>query len=203
MTLRIAALLSLFLGVTGLFGYLHLVGKGPFASLEARHLRAMKDRSTAPANPVPLGFADFRALPSRLTVAEYSAIERRGVSLDGYVRFLLTASDGDYHLEIVHEPPDHDDPSYVTGEVTPAWSRTSERWRFEPLLAALRPARGATTPWEHGPRRARFTGWLLYDAPYDTPVRVRSRRMTDWEIHPITRIELWDDRLARFVEYPR
>ena len=205
MTLRIAAALALLLGVGGLLAYLHLVGKGPFASLEERHLRDRKDRSEAPPRVVPVTFADFHALPHGLPVAEYSAIERRGVALEGYVQFLLTASDGDYHLEIANAPPGTPgyDASYVTGEITPSWSRSSSRWRFESLLAALRPDRGGATPWDGGPVRARFSGWLLYDGPYDAPASPRHARLTGWEIHPVTKIEVWNDRLAEFVELAR
>jgi hypothetical protein len=204
-TLRIAAVLALLLGVGGLLGYLRIVGKGPFASLEERHRRDMKDRSLAPASITPFTFADFRRLPHGLTVAEYSGLERRGVSLEGYAQFMLTASDGDYHLEIADAPPGTPgyDPDYVTGEITPAWSRSPSRWRFEALIASLRPDRGGTTRWDGGPRRARFSGWLLYDSPYDLPISPRHRRLTGWEIHPITRIEVWNDQLARFVELAR
>jgi hypothetical protein len=34
------------------------------------------------------------------------------------------------------------------------------------------------------------------------PGRVPSR-VTGWEIHPVTRIEIWDDARAAFVEYGR
>jgi len=61
------------------------------------------------------------------------------------------------------------------------------------------------TAWDGGPRRVRLTGWLTYDFPYEGahnrpgfPPRIAS-----WEIHPVTRIELWDDTLAAFVDYPR
>jgi hypothetical protein len=63
----------------------------------------------------------------------------------------------------------------VTGEITPIWTRPPSGWRFESLLAALRPDRGGATAWDRGPRRARFTGWLLYDAPYDLPEGSRHR----------------------------
>ena len=205
MTLRIAAALALLLGVGGLLAYLRVVGKGPFASLEERHLRDMKDRSQMPRAVTPYTFADFQRLPHGLTVAEYSGLERQGISIEGYTQHMLTASDGDFHLEITDAlpgTPGHS-PSYVTGEITPIWTRPSEHWRFETLLAALRPDRGGATAWDRGPRRARFTGWLLYDAPYDPPQATRHRRLTGWEIHPITKIEVWDDQLARFVELAR
>ena len=205
MTLRIAALLALLSGVGGLLGYLRVVGKGPFASLAERHLREMKDRDTAPASYSPMTFGAFHVLPHDLTVAEYSGIERRGVTLEGYAQYMLTASDGDYHLEIAKARPGDPgyDPHYVTAEFTPAWTRLSPRWHFEALLAALRPDRGGATAWDGGPKRARVSGWLLYDAPYDSADTPHNRRVSGWEIHPVTRLEVWDDRHARFVEVAR
>jgi hypothetical protein len=205
---RIAAGFAFVLGVTALMGYLHVLGKGPFASLEMRHLREMKERVGAPSSVTSCSFEDFAALPHRLSVAEYSAIERRGVSLEGYVQNMLRASDGDIHLEIVPRPDSaRAFQMYVTGEITPEFTRGSPRWRFEALAAELRPDRGARTPWTDGPRRARFRGWLLFDFQYDDSLGLwtdrPAPRMTGWEIHPVTGIELWDDALARFVEYPR
>jgi hypothetical protein len=58
----------------------------------------------------------------------------------------------------------------------------------------------------------RISGWLLYDFEYDAPYRTqrhalisgaRSTRLTGWEIHPVTRIEVWDDSTRDFVEIPR
>jgi hypothetical protein len=205
---RIAAGFAFVLGVTALMGYLHVLGKGPFATLEMRHLREMKERTTAPASYAPVTFEDFAALPHRLSVAEYSAIERRGVSLEGYVQNMLRASDGDIHLEIVPRPDSAGAVQmYVTGEITPGFTRGSPRWRFEALAAELRPDRGTRTPWPGGPRLARFRGWLLFDFQYDDSLGLwtdePALRMTGWEIHPVTGIELWHDSLARFVEYPR
>jgi hypothetical protein len=205
---RIAAGLALALGVAALMGYLHVLGKGPFASLEMRHLRAMKERDTAPASVTPVSFDDFAALPHRSSVAEYSALERRGVALEGYVQHMLRAADGDIHLEIVPRPDSaRMGQMYVTAEVTPAFGRGAPGWRFERLAAELRPDRGTARPWPGGPRRARFRGWLLYDFQYDDSLGLWSRapvpRMTGWEIHPVTGIERWDDSLARFVEVAR
>jgi hypothetical protein len=207
--LRVGAALALLLGAVALLAYLHMIGKGPFASLEMRHLREMKDRTEAPAATTPWTFDEFAALPHRASVAEYSAIERRGVSIEGYVQRMLRASDGDIHVEIVPAPPPAGELRlYLTGEVTPAFTRGSGAWAYEDLVAALRPNVGGVGPWEGGPRRARFRGWLLYDFQHDDSLGLWSEhagppRLTGWEIHPVTGIDLWDDSLARFVEYAR
>lgn len=208
MIVRVAAGFALLLGIAALMGYLHLIGKGPFSSLEMRHLRAMKDRMSAPASIAPASFDDFAALPHRLSVAGYSAIERRGVSLEGYVQHMLRAADGGLHLEIVPRPDSaRAFQMYVTAEITPQFALDSPGWSFERLAAELRPDHGTLAPWSGGPRRARFRGWLLFDFQYDDSLGLWSGkpapRLTGWEIHPVTGIELWDDSLAAFVEYPR
>lgn len=59
-------------------------------------------------------------------------------------------------------------------------------------------------------RRARLTGWLLDDFwndpdrfPWSIWPHGAARRLSGWEIHPVTRIELWDDSLRRYVELAR
>jgi hypothetical protein len=207
--LRIAAALSLLLGVTGLVGFLFVIGKGPLAPPAARHMRAMKNRVTAPDSLADVAFVDFAALPHEAPLAEVAALERRGVRLEGYVQRMQIASDGDIHLEIATGP---DAPAwpyavYVTGEVTPQWRRGSGTWVYDQLVAVLRPMIGGATPWNGGARRVRISGRLLYDYQYDdpheTPRAPWQMRETGWEIHPVTGIERWDDSLAAFVEYRR
>jgi len=208
--LRFAAALALVLGLGAFLAYLHLLGEGPFAGPAERHLRAMKDRATAPDSVTPFGMAEFAALPHRLPVARYAPLERRGVSLEGFVTGMLRAPDADVHLEV--EPlaplPDSLRGLYVTAEITPPWRRGAPGWSYEALAAAFRPDRGMLTAWPGGPARVRVSGWLLYDFQYDvanglTARDRRTQRLTGWEVHPVTRIETWDDSLARYVEYPR
>ena len=216
MTLRIAAALVLVLGGGMLLVFLRLLGEGPRIPPEARHLRAMKDRAAAPASVTPMSFADMIALPHSRPLAEYAELERRGVSLEGYVQRMLHVADGDIHLEIVGRPltPEDRDTSYLSAEVTPrvraaGWPARAAGpgWSYEELEARLRPVAGGTTTWNGPPRRMRITGWLLYDWQYDTPwaslASHRVERLTGWEIHPVTRIEVWDDARAAFRELPR
>lgn len=209
MTLRIAAALALLLGAAGLFAYLHVLGKGPLVTLEARHLRDMKDRKDPPTTFVRFTAADFQALPHGWSVAEYSALERRGVSFEGYVPRMLRASDDDVHLEVI---PGWNsagaESAYTTAEITPAFREGSRTWTYEALANAFRVSGGAVTPWDSGPRRVRISGWLLFDYQYDQRPDLRSAahdpaRLTGWEIHPVTRIEVWNDSLRAFAEIPR
>jgi hypothetical protein len=212
--LRVAAGLSLVLGVSLLYGFFYWIGESPIAGAAERHLREMKERTTAPDTIVPTTFADMVALPHGRPVAEYAAYEGRGVSLEGYTKYIQLSSDGDYHLSLSETPPP---PLAVlsptlTAELTPQWQRGSRWWQWEPLVTALRPNSWIYPAWPHGPRRVRVSGWLLYDFQYDEPFLKDKRphlpapaphRLTGWEIHPVTRLELWDDSLGAYVEYSR
>ena len=210
MILRLAAALALLAGAAALLGYLTVIGEGPFAPPEARHLRAMKDRVAPPASLAPISYEELRALPHHAPPESLAAIEGRGVSLEGYVEGMLRPSDGDIHLEVAPAPlePDQPNTAYASAEITPAIRSQAPAWTYEGLARAFRVRTGAPTPWERGPRRARISGWLLFDYQYDsTPTEEALRyapvRMTGWEIHPVTQIELWDDSLERFVALDR
>jgi len=209
-TLRIAATLALALGVAGLLGFLQLLGEGPFARPEARHMRAMKDRREAPPQPMPMSLGQFGSLPYRPPLAEYAPLERRGVVVEGYVKHMLLAPDGDIHLEVVAGPPE---PGviqlYATAEITPQWHRGARDWGFEDLRAAFRSGSGGdVTRWRDPPRRVRLSGWLMYDFQFESrrPNLTRAaseQRESGWELHPVTRIEIWDDARAAYAEVPR
>lgn len=219
MTLRLVAIVALLAGAGMLVAYLHLVGKGPLSSREARHLRAMKDRAATPSRVEPVVFADFTAFPDSVPLASYAPIERRGASLEGYVQRMHYATDGDYHLEFtpLARMAGMPDTVYVSCEVTPQLREGRAGWDFESLAAELRPVHRDGLAWETPPRRVRLSGWLLYDNPYAEnealPTTLRWawkrfglglhlalgeeiplwNRMSWWEIHPVTRIEVWDE----------
>jgi len=207
--LRLFAGLALLLGLTAFALFLTLLGEAPWSPAPMRHLRAMKDRATAPESLATLTLADFESLPHRLPLAEYARLEGQGASFDGYVQRMLTSTDADIHLELAATPrrPGGPDTSYVTAEVTPQWRGGSDRWAYEGLVAQLRPNHGGASSWDSGPPRVRVSGWLLYDFQYDatpTPYSLlHGTRVTGWEIHPVTRIELWSDPLGRFVDVTR
>lgn len=221
--LRGIAVAALAASLALVFAYLHLIGQGPFASRAARHLRAMKERTAQPAAAEPVRFGNFRALPLATPLEHYARLERRAVSLEGHVAGMIRSSDGDIHLEITAIPraPGDRETLYVTGEVTPAFQR-SEGWTYERLRQAFLPISG----WTHFDRptaRVRIQGWLLYDWQYDglpSPDPLRAvwnqmrptqgghprwhkptaiwPRLTGWEIHPVTAIEVWDEATGTY-----
>jgi hypothetical protein len=204
--LRVAATLAIVLGVAILLAYLDEIGKAPWSRLAARHLREMKDRATEPARYDTVTLAWMQGLPRRRPVAEYSALERRGVLAEGYVQRIQRAADGDIHLDFApaRDSGGHLVP-FVSAEIPPAWARGSERWRYPSLLGAFRPLVGGVTPWDAGPRRVRLRGWLMYDFPYEgqrSPIGF-PQKLSWWEIHPVTGIELWDEHTGRFSEWAR
>ena len=209
MILRLAALAAVALGAVALLFFLQLVGKAPWSPPEMRHLRAGKDRTAAPDSVVPFSAADFAALPHGRPLAEYARLEQRGVSFEGYVQALIISTDGDIHFELAptRRLPGGPDTVYVTAEVTPQWGGGSGPWSFESLVATLRPNRGGAGAWDSGPRRARVSGWLLYDFQYDTTPgpgpALQSTRLTGWEIHPVTRIEVRDVADSAWRDVPR
>ena len=209
MILRLAAALALVLGVVGLLLFLAIVGKAPWSPPELRHLRAMKDRRTAPERYLPLTVAGFAALPAGLPLAAYAPLERRAVSFDGYVQRMVTAPDGDLHFELVAAPGASGtaDAAYVTAELTPQWGAGSDAWSLESLLVRLRVGRGGITARDEPPRRVRVSGWLLYDLQFDQRwprgAAGRESRVSGWEIHPVTRIEIREAADSAWREVPR
>jgi hypothetical protein len=205
MIMRIAALLSLLMGATGLLGYFTIAGEGPLASREARHLRAMKNRRTGPDAAAPITFAELGALPHFRPMSEYAPLEGRGVTLEGYVQGMLHSSDGDIHLEVAQAQRIPGWPSYLyaTAEIPARWRSGSTRWQYERLAATFRPVGSGIHRWDQPARRVRLTGWLLYDFQYDAPRTSSAGRLTGWEVHPVTGIEVWDESAGRYVAYAR
>ena len=210
MTLRIAAGLSLALGVAALLGFLTLLGTGPFAGPGPRHMRDMKDRREPPPVVRPATLASFDSLPYLRPLAEYAALERRGVVIEGYIQHMLRAPDGDTHLEVTGAAGEPGSQTrYVTAEITPQWYRGAPAWSFERLRQAFRPASGGgATWWGAPPRRVRLSGWLMNDYVFDPRLPNHRRlpyiqRQSGWELHPVTKIEVWDEAESAFAEVPR
>lgn len=210
MTPRLLAVATFTLGAAALYAFLVLLGMAPGAPTPLRVLREGKQRTAMPARVERLTAADFVALPHAAPLARVKQLQGRAVSLEGWVQRMLWASDGDLHLELAVDPrgPGSRDTAYVTAEITSAFRRGSRTWGYEALVAALRPNHGGNTGWDAGPARVRVTGWLLWDWQYDREPSTWSLaneapRLTGWEIHPVTKIERWDDGARAWREWAR
>lgn len=199
--------MTLTLGLAAYLVFLTAIGVGPLASQPSRHLREMKSRTTPPPTLEPVTYAEMSALPRRVPLAQFAPLENRGVALEGYIQNMLRAGDGDLHMELEETPRMGGafDTTYVTAEITPAWSRSHPHWTFGDLAPVIRPALGGPSSWPGGTRRMRISGWLMYDWQHDEPygkhrTKHTAPRLTGWEIHPVTRIEAWNDTLQRFVD---
>lgn len=210
MIVRSLAVLIFAAGAAVLVGALAILGRAPGLPEQTRHLRAMKDRSGPPSQVRSVSMGDFFALPHHVPLAERSALEAHGVQMSGWVQRMVLSGDGDLHLELAENRRHlgERDTAYVVAEITPPWRGPAKGWAYESLLVAFRPNRGGRVPWEAGPRHVRLTGWLLLDHPYDKPVstwmlQFAAPRVTGWEMHPVTRIELWDDDAGAWRELRR
>lgn len=212
MTFRLLAALTFSAGMLTLYLALLVIGEAPGTAPEARHLRAMKKRTQVPASYAAYALADFQALPHGIALEYRARRESTAVSFEGWNQRMMMAGDGDAHLELTSSPRQSGgrDTVYVTAEVTPPFRHGHEAggWRYDRLLALFRPNHGGQTAWQHGPARVRVSGWLLYDYQYDHPptpwsLQNDSPRATGWEIHPVTRIERWDEPTTAWIEIPR
>ncbi|HTR21417.1 MAG TPA: hypothetical protein VMH88_11245 [Gemmatimonadales bacterium] len=180
------------------------VGKGKNGAHVDSATNLRKNRVDVPAayHAVPIAAIlalPWQGLPRRRyswTTADSAAVaEHEGapIMIEGYLggareeqeeatNCELTTSDWhDWHVWLV--PTDTagkagDRRNAVVVETTPRVRATHPRWAIDSLLAAHTQG-----------RRVRISGWLMFDP--DHPDQVGNTRGTTWEIHPITRIELW------------
>jgi hypothetical protein len=92
---------------------------------------------------------------------------------------LLQSAEVDWHIALVSQSG-QGEASAVVVETTPRVRRRHPRWTVPRL-----------SPWLDSPNRVRIGGWLMLDPQH--PDHVGKYRQTLWEIHPITRIEVWRD----------
>ena len=147
-------------------------------------------------------------------IAEIDRQEARSVVMEGYLVRLEQLADGktyahlvrrgDIHLEIASEPDFHpvgSSSQRVICEVTVPFQWRHKYWNLE----GLAPLAGWVTDGlighsypggTPGGAKVRVAGDLLDDFVHCEAVG-RSRA-TAWEIHPVTRLEVWNDGTKRF-----
>ena len=162
--------------------------QGDATDSRARALNRLKNRTDAPASYVPVSVPELLALPS-------GAPDSRGIVLEG---FIVTAKqsgpesanchsqrDLDFHVSIAADAAT--DPSAaqvararsVIVEPTP-WTQRTLGLHLRILQKLARD--GA---------RVRIYGWQLFDPQH--PDQLGRTRGTLWEVHPVTRIDVWSD----------
>lgn len=164
------------------------------------YLLEVKNRTEVPAQYTSMTFAEFLALPgfsAGYTDGDWEAVRTntaRAVNLEGYIAEVRQVRDGlnygrlpwhgDIHLHLRERPqprcfPDGPRREQLVTEVTPPFQPPKTGWSFETLLDLC----------EHQ-TRVRISGWLLHD--YVHADGVGRWRASAWEIHPVTKIEVWN-----------
>jgi hypothetical protein len=154
------------------------------------HLTAMKTRTAEPQTMTAMTVSEILALPafprrySRPQLAAMAELEARGVAVIGYVALVDPKLDGDYHVQLTEQAParclTRTTPEQIITELTPAFQARRPAY----TLARLRALCGTAM-------QVRVSGWLLYDSPHERSIG--RGRGTLWEIHPITKIEVFKD----------
>lgn len=93
---------------------------------------------------------------------------------------LTGEENNDYHLNIVEHDGDPQTASVVV-EMTPKFRKNKPAWTLS-TLDGLVPARNKRLP------LVRVSGYLLFDSEHVS--RSGGERVTIWEIHPVTKMEL-------------
>jgi hypothetical protein len=177
-----------------------LSGCALFFGAQGRYLIEQKNREEVPSHYESLTFAEFLALPAltdHYTEQDWTFVRlasQRAVSLEGYIAEVRQIFDGpmygewpwegDLHVHLRDRPqsqcfpsgPRHDQ---IVTEVTPHFQPPQTGWS-ETVLRDLCDRQV----------RVRISGLLLHD--YQHTDGVTRWRATPWEIHPVTRIEVWE-----------
>jgi len=145
-------------------------------------------------------------------------LEKRAVTMEGYLVRIQQLADGttyahllrrgDIHLEMAPAPdfePEGSSAQHVICEVTVPFQWRHQRWNLEglaPLAGSVTDKLiGHTYPGgTPGGARVRISGYLLDDFVHCAAVG--TSRATAWEIHPVTRLEVWSEQRGRFEPVP-
>ena len=174
------------------------------------YLIVQKNRTEVPREYTPMPFAEFLALPA--LPDDYGSAEwdlarlytGQAVSLEGYIAEVRRVKDGwnygrpmeegDIHVHLREQPQPHCFPGSGRGEqlvteVTPHFQPPVTGWSEEALLRLCEQQ-----------ARVRVSGWLLHD--YAHLDGIGRWRASAWEIHPVTKIEVWESERQAWQPLP-
>jgi hypothetical protein len=142
--------------------------------------------------PQPAPTSRAKWTPAQLTqIAPYEGV---ALGVEGYVVALKPQTNGkgestnchfihpdevDWHIALVAKAGDGENTAIVV-ETTPRVRQFHPKW-----------APDALRPWVDADQPVRISGWLMFDP--DHPNHLGKYRSTLWEIHPITKIEVFKD----------
>jgi len=151
--------------------------------------------------------SNVRALPATDKRVTYlHAIEGESVVVEGYLAMVKDGGkegvncDSDTRLDIHMELVDTDavDPktnrrTHVVTEVTPWFEQSIPAWTKSALARYSSYANGYSGAMHRPPARVRIYGYMFFDDAHAKDGSVGTWRGTEWEVHPITKIEVSDN----------
>jgi hypothetical protein len=171
-------------------------------------LNRQKNRDSDPGRVETLDFAKFAALPVQRfaqklprrrwpewLTKEVAGQEQRAVSLTGYVMEVKSegaesANCGEPSLHDVHlsiaPAPDAPPAQWVVIEINPRLRERHGEWHLKRLKGLAK---------RH--EKVRVSGWLMFDQEHLD--KIGKRRLTAWEIHPVTKLEI--QRLGLWIDF--
>ena len=140
-------------------------------------------------------------------------LESTPVVMEG---FLVMAKDGgiegvncksdtrlDIHMEIVGndtEDPIDNRASHVITEVTPWFREDIPNWTTDKLGKFASYVGGYNGAKQGPPTKIRIYGWMFFDEAHAKDGSINNWRGTAWEVHPITRIEVFENGAWKQVQ---
>ncbi len=155
-------------------------------------------------NNLPKNVRSLDASDSRATYLK--EMEGRPVVVEAYLGMVKSGgaespncnstSRKDVHMELAGN--DTEDPKQardkgVVAEVTPWFSEQFTSWTLNTLGQYSSYKSGYSGSMHRPPGKVRIYGWLFFDNWHAADGSVGTWRGTAWEIHPITRIEVWEN----------
>jgi len=158
--------------------------------------------------------ANVRALPAgNQNLKDLQARESQPVVLEGY---LALVKDGgqegtncksptrkDVHMEIVDTDaadPKSNRGQHVITEVTPWFEEAVTTWTKGTIGLYAAYVDGYSGNQLRPPTKIRVYGWLFYDEAHVSDGSIGQWRGTAWEIHPITRIEVFENGVWKVIQ---